>query len=82
MDVATEELAGCLRSWRSRLHPAEAGMVGELRAAAVRYPADAHLHSLIEDLRTRSPRLAELWTQRPRARAHPRRKTFSHPELG
>jgi hypothetical protein len=61
---------------------AEAGMVAELHDALGRYPADARLASLIDELRAISPRFAELWEQRPVARAPARRKTFAHPEVG
>jgi transcriptional regulator with XRE-family HTH domain len=61
---------------------AEAGLVAELRDARGRYPADQHLNALIEDLRALSPRFAELWEQRPVARARARTKTFHHPEIG
>jgi transcriptional regulator with XRE-family HTH domain len=61
---------------------AEAGMVAELRDALGRFPNDHHLSSVIEDLLARSPRFAELWQQRPVARAPARRKTFRHPEIG
>ena len=60
----------------------EATMVAELHEALGRYPADKELSSLIADLRAASPRFAELWEQRPVARAHARRKTFAHPEVG
>jgi hypothetical protein len=59
----------------------EAGMVAELHEALGRYPADDELASLIADLRA-SPRFAELWDERPVARARARRKTFAHPEVG
>ena len=36
----------------------------------------------IEELLELSPRFAELWAQRPVARAPARRKTFLHPEVG
>jgi transcriptional regulator with XRE-family HTH domain len=73
----------------SRLHrapeqhaEAEGTLVAELREALGRYPADQYLNDLIEDLRELSPRFAELWDQRPVARALSRTKTFSHPEIG
>jgi transcriptional regulator with XRE-family HTH domain len=61
---------------------AEEGMVAELHDALGRYPADEELRSLIEDLKAASPRFAELWEQRPVARAPAKRKTFRHPEVG
>ena len=61
---------------------AEEAMVGELRDALGRFPYDQYLRSLIEDLLQASVRFAELWEQRPVARAPARRKTFRHPEIG
>jgi MmyB-like transcription regulator ligand binding domain len=61
---------------------AEVRLAAELRSALGRYPADEYLGALIEDLRLRSPRFAELWEQRPVAHAPSRRKTFLHPEIG
>ena len=61
---------------------AEAAMVAELRDALGRFPNDHHLNQLIADLLDMSPRFAELWQQRPVARAPARRKTFQHPEIG
>jgi len=61
---------------------AEEGMVAELHDALGRYPADAELNSLIDDLKAASSRFAELWDQRPVARAPAKRKTFRHPEVG
>jgi transcriptional regulator with XRE-family HTH domain len=61
---------------------AEEAMVGELREALGRFPDDQYLRSLIEDLLQASARFAELWEQRPVARAPARRKTFRHPEIG
>ena len=57
-------------------------MVGELREAVARYPSDAYLSSIIEDLRVLSPRFAQLWQQRPVSRMPSRHKTFLHPEVG
>jgi transcriptional regulator with XRE-family HTH domain len=61
---------------------AEAGMAAELHDALGRYPADEELNSLIDDLKAASSRFAELWDQRPVARAPAKRKTFRHPEVG
>jgi hypothetical protein len=60
----------------------EAGWVGDLHAAAGRYPDDGPLHGLIADLRALSPRFAALWEQRPVAHHVADRKTIMHPELG
>jgi hypothetical protein len=61
---------------------AEEGMVAELHDALGRFPADEELNSLIDDLKAASSRFAELWDQRPVARAPAKRKTFRHPEVG
>ena len=61
---------------------AEEAMVAELHDAHGRYPADEELNSLIDDLKAVSPRVADLWHQRPVARALAKRKTFRHPEVG
>jgi transcriptional regulator with XRE-family HTH domain len=61
---------------------AEAQIVADLNEAAGRYPDDAELAALIDDLRAASPRFAELWSQRPVARRTASRKTFRHPEVG
>jgi transcriptional regulator with XRE-family HTH domain len=60
----------------------EATMVAELHDALGRFPNDEHLSALIADLRSVSPRFAELWEQHPVTRVHVRRKTFAHPEVG
>ena len=44
--------------------------------------ARSGLNSLIDDLKAASSRFAELWDQRPVARAPAKRKTFRHPEVG
>jgi len=61
---------------------ADAEVVADLREALGRYPADAHLGALADDLRGLSPRFAELWERHPVARRSADRKTFSHPEVG
>ena len=58
---------------------AEEGMVAELHDALGRYPADEELISLIDDLKAASSRFAELWDQRPVARAPAKRKTSAIP---
>ena len=62
----------------------EAGLVGDLRLTASRYPADHRLQRLIDELTQRSPRFEELWTSAD-VPPHPdqgRRKTIDHPEVG
>ena len=60
----------------------EVGMVAELRATAVRYPADRQLRRMIEELRTKSERFAELWDAGVVGRLEASRKTIEHPQVG
>jgi transcriptional regulator with XRE-family HTH domain len=60
----------------------EAKLVGDLRAAAARYPADRQLRQLVAELRTISPRFAELWDSGAVGRQEAARKTIDHPEAG
>jgi hypothetical protein len=51
---------------RSTTSPdADAEIVADLRDALGRYPADEQLAALVDDLRTASPRFAELWRGHP-----------------
>ncbi|MFC3502879.1 helix-turn-helix transcriptional regulator [Micromonospora krabiensis] len=81
--------------WRQFLGPAgrarytpqdrrelEAALVGDLRSAAARYPADQRLRRLIADLRTNSARFAELWESGAVGRHESARKTIDHPGVG
>jgi transcriptional regulator with XRE-family HTH domain len=60
----------------------DAEAAADLREALGRYPDDAVLTSLIEDLLVASPRFAELWERRPVAQRNASRKTVAHPEVG
>ncbi|MGW2520617.1 helix-turn-helix transcriptional regulator [Streptomyces sp. NPDC001617] len=60
----------------------EAGMVAELRASSVRYPADRQLRRLIAELRAASPRFAELWDAGVVGRLEASHKTIEHPQVG
>jgi transcriptional regulator with XRE-family HTH domain len=60
----------------------DAQMVGDLREAVGRYPDDARLAELIDDLLEASPVFAELWNAHPVSRQVSSRKTFMHPEVG
>lgn len=66
---------------RARL---EAGLVGDLRLTAARYPADRALRQLIAELTAHSPRFVELWESgevgSPQHQA--RRKVIDHPGVG
>ncbi|MDX6279809.1 MAG: hypothetical protein QOH03_880 [Kribbellaceae bacterium] len=57
-------------------------MVTDLRAATARYPNDADLRALIQELRTGSPRFAELWDDHVVGFHESNVKTVNHPELG
>ncbi|MGW3285896.1 helix-turn-helix transcriptional regulator [Streptomyces sp. NPDC001002] len=57
-------------------------IVSELRAATVRYPADPQLRRLVAELRTNSPRFAELWESGDVARNEGSRKVIDHPQVG
>ena len=61
---------------------AEEIAVADLQHALARYPHDTHLTTIIADLCNRSQRFEELWSKHRVRRAHARRKTFDHPELG
>jgi transcriptional regulator with XRE-family HTH domain len=60
----------------------DAEAVADLREALGRYPDDALLTELIEDLLAQSPRFAEVWERRPVAQRNASRKTIAHPEVG
>jgi hypothetical protein len=61
---------------------AEEIAVADLQHALARYPHDTHLTTMIAELRNCSQRFQELWSEHRVRRAHARRKTFEHPELG
>jgi transcriptional regulator with XRE-family HTH domain len=56
--------------------------VASLRAVAARYPDDPSLASLLDDLRTHSPRFVRLWDEARPAERRGTTKTVHHPELG
>lgn len=62
----------------------EAGLVGDLRLTAARYPADRALRQLVAELTAHSPRFVELWESgevgSPQHQA--RRKVIDHPGVG
>ena len=60
----------------------EASVVADLHDAVGRFPEDEPLRTLIEDLRRRVPRFAELWDRRPVAQHDAARKTIRHPDVG
>jgi transcriptional regulator with XRE-family HTH domain len=60
----------------------QAAMVAELRATALRYPADPRLRCLIAELRANSERFAELWDAGGVGRLESSRKTIEHPRVG
>ncbi|MFD0548300.1 helix-turn-helix transcriptional regulator [Streptomyces rectiviolaceus] len=60
----------------------ETAVVSDLRAAAVRYPADQRLRQQIAELRAHSERFAELWDSGAVGRHEASRKTIDHPQVG
>ncbi|MFF2411736.1 helix-turn-helix transcriptional regulator [Streptomyces sp. NPDC058092] len=61
----------------------ETSIVADLKDAAIRYPADVHLHRLVQDLRTESNAFAQHWSTQTAATQHTTdRKTIRHPEVG
>ncbi|MGH3688744.1 MAG: helix-turn-helix transcriptional regulator [Microbacterium sp.] len=61
-----------------------AGLVGDLRLTAARYPSDRRVRQLVSTLRSTHPRFAELWqgAQIPRRDDTSRHKTVDHPAIG
>ncbi|MFJ6080398.1 helix-turn-helix transcriptional regulator [Streptomyces sp. NPDC092369] len=74
--------ASRVRHTPSELADFQSAIVSELRAAAVRYPADPQLRRLVAELRTNSPRFAELWESGAVARNEGSRKVVDHPQVG
>ncbi|WP_182884389.1 helix-turn-helix transcriptional regulator [Microbispora sp. H10885] len=60
----------------------EAALVGDLRAATARYPADQRLKRLVADLLANSDRFAQLWETGITGHHQAARKTIDHPEAG
>ena len=60
----------------------EAALVGDLRTAAGRYPADQQLRQLIRELHASSDRFAELWDTGTVGLHEAARKTIDHPQAG
>ncbi len=60
----------------------ESALVGDLRAAAARYPSDRALRRLVAELRADSDRFAELWDSGAVGHHDAARKTIDHPHVG
>ena len=60
----------------------EAALVGDLRSAAGRYPADRQLRRLIRELRINSVRFAQLWDTGTVGPHEAALKTIDHPQVG
>ena len=73
---------GLVRQTPEARRALEAGLVGDLRATAARYPADQRLRRLVADLRANSDRFAELWDSGAVGRHEASRKTIDHPQAG
>ncbi len=92
--VAGEPLRRRNRAWRTFMHTdatwmeeqtrsmVERDVVADLHAAIQRYPDDVQLRDLVHELRTSSPRFAELWESTPPRRRGAQRKTLDHPVAG
>lgn len=65
-----------------QLESFERAMVGDLHAAAARYPADRRLRDLTAELRAGSERFAELWDAGVIGPHESARKTIVHPQVG
>lgn len=61
---------------------AERNVVAQLRGAASRYPADAGLSRLLDDLTTGSARFRELWDEGSATTWRTHTKTLAHPVIG
>ncbi|MFE7717766.1 helix-turn-helix transcriptional regulator [Nocardia rhizosphaerihabitans] len=59
-----------------------ASIVADLKDALTRYPTDAHLNRLVQDLRQGSRDFAQLWATATTAQHVADRKTIIHPEVG
>lgn len=75
-------LPGRVRQTPEQRADFEATMVGDLRAATARYPADQGLHSLVKDLRETSTLFAELWDSGIVGIHRSGAKAIVHPEIG
>jgi transcriptional regulator with XRE-family HTH domain len=60
----------------------ETALVGDLRAAAARYPTDVELRALIAALRRTNNRFTELWTSRFIGSHEGESVTVRHPDIG
>jgi transcriptional regulator with XRE-family HTH domain len=73
---------GRVRHTPEQLASFEVAIVGDLRSASARYPADATLRDLVAGLRKSSERFATLWDSGAVGCHASARKTIVHPELG
>ncbi|MBP0462095.1 helix-turn-helix transcriptional regulator [Streptomyces montanisoli] len=60
----------------------EMALIGDLRAAAARYPTDVDLRALVAELRRASGRFTELWTSRMTGSHESESVTVHHPDVG
>ncbi|MFE6935014.1 helix-turn-helix transcriptional regulator [Streptomyces sp. NPDC057699] len=75
-------LPGRVRQTPQQKADFEATMVGDLRAATARYPADLGLRSLVKDLRETGPAFAALWDSGIVGVHQSGAKAIVHPEIG
>ncbi len=72
-----------LRAEGSRTRPRlDRSTVAQARAALARYPDDARLRQVVDELRARVPRFATLWDQRPLEYRHSDVKSYDVPGIG
>lgn len=75
-------LPGCISHTPEQAARYEAALVGDLRAATARYPADAGLRALIDDARDVSTVFARLWDSGIVGAHESDTKTVHHPDVG
>jgi transcriptional regulator with XRE-family HTH domain len=73
---------GRVRHTPESLRALQTALVGDLRSAGGRYPADPRLQRLIADLYASSPLFAELWDTGVAGVHETSRKTVDHPLVG
>lgn len=71
-----------VRHTSESLRALQADSVGDLRAAAARYPADQRLRRLVAELHAKSARFTELWDSGTVGHHAAARKTIDHPQVG
>jgi DNA-binding XRE family transcriptional regulator len=73
---------GRVRHTPESLHTLRVSQVAELRAAAIRYPADQTVRRLVTELRSRSELFAQIWDSGAMAASESSHKIIDHPQVG